>query len=676
MPLNNFEDYEVYQERKQRLADMLGKSSEVIRELNMDAFGDNLKKLSEKVETDTFKIQVLGTFKNGKSTFINSLLGQYVLPAYAVPTTAVINEVKYGEEKHAVLYFCNPLPEKLPNNIPEKVLQHMKAFNMTDIPPLEIPFEEIEDYVVIPMDCDDPSQMLLETPYEKVELFWPLNLLENGVEIVDSPGLNEHASRTKVTMDYLNKADAIIFLLNAQQLCSQGEMNFIEHNLISMGFTDPFFVINRFDCIPPRERERLMQYAHMKLDKYTTNDLYFISSYEALESKESNDVVQYEKSGVKALEERLSKFLTEQKGKVKLAQPSRELKRILNEEALYKVIPIQRNMLASSLDDIKHRYEEAQPQLEKLRAEKEQLMSKMILRIEQSKHEFRRVANRFFLNMAEMVPAWIDAYEPSQRFGLLDQLSREKAQNLVTEISGYVSSCIDGEQAKWQNEVLKPLIEERSAAIFDAMATDFTKLLNDIDRIHVEISGTGDYQPSNVPVWQRIAGIAGGLMLGDVGLAASALINGISKELAITAAFEIGAGALLGVLGLLNPFTLGAVLVGAVIINWKRGSNNAKQKIKTLVSDEMVKQISEQADTNTNALVNNITSKLESLANQISSAIDTEISEAQKQVQNIIAEMEQGQANIEKRERVIADCESNIQQLSINLDAFILELIS
>ena len=35
--------------------------------------------------------------------------------------------------------------------------------------------------------------------------------IENGVEIIDSPGLNEHATRTKVTMDYLSKADAILF---------------------------------------------------------------------------------------------------------------------------------------------------------------------------------------------------------------------------------------------------------------------------------------------------------------------------------------------------------------------------------------------------------------------------------------------------------------------------------
>ena len=77
---------------------MLMISSDVIKYLNMSNYSDSLSKLSEKVNNDTFKIQVVGTFKNGKSTFINALLGSHVLPAYSLPCTAVINEVKYGKE--------------------------------------------------------------------------------------------------------------------------------------------------------------------------------------------------------------------------------------------------------------------------------------------------------------------------------------------------------------------------------------------------------------------------------------------------------------------------------------------------------------------------------------------------------------------------------------------------
>lgn len=137
----NYNEYADFNEKKKSLAGMLEQSSAVIQDLNMNQYSDNLRMLSEKVENDTFKIQIVGTFKNGKSTFINSLLGEYVLPAYALPCTAVINEVKYGKEKRAVLYFKNPLPEKLPDSIPQKAMQHMQQHNMTNIPPLEIGYD-------------------------------------------------------------------------------------------------------------------------------------------------------------------------------------------------------------------------------------------------------------------------------------------------------------------------------------------------------------------------------------------------------------------------------------------------------------------------------------------------------------------------------------------------------
>lgn len=340
--------------QKERLGGMLSDASEVINDLNMSSASENLNKLSKKVNNDTFKIQVIGTFSNGKSTVINSLLGEEVLPAYALPTTAVINEVKYGDNKEAILYFRNPLPENLPASLSVKALEHMKKHGMKNIPPLHISYNEIEDYVVIPMG-EDPKEMLLESPYEKVELFWPLPMLKEGVEIIDSPGLNESDTRARVTMDYLSKADAILFVLAADHLCSKDEMEFVENFLNAYGFTDPFFVVNRFDLIQEREKDRVIKFAEMKLAGFTTNPIYCISAQKALDGLVKHDAGLIEESRITPFVTHLTNFLTKDKGKIKLSQPARELKRILNNEALYKVIPSQRAMLDSSLDEVRAR---------------------------------------------------------------------------------------------------------------------------------------------------------------------------------------------------------------------------------------------------------------------------------------------------------------------------------
>ena len=158
--MNNFDKYTHFKEQREKLGKMLMISSDVIKYLNMSNYSDSLSKLSEKVNNDTFKIQVVGTFKNGKSTFINALLGSHVLPAYSLPCTAVINEVKYGDEKKAVLYFKNPLPEQISQSLPSDVKSHMAKYAGQNIPPIEIDYNKIEDYVVIPIGKNATESIL------------------------------------------------------------------------------------------------------------------------------------------------------------------------------------------------------------------------------------------------------------------------------------------------------------------------------------------------------------------------------------------------------------------------------------------------------------------------------------------------------------------------------------
>lgn len=658
--------------QRERLGGMLSNASEVINDLNMSSASDNLDKLSKKVNNDTFKIQVIGTFKNGKSTFINSLLGEAVLPAYALPCTAVINEVKYGEKKEAILYFRNPLPENLPASISQKALAHIQKHNMKDVPPLHIEYNELEDYVVIPMG-EDPKEMLLESPYEKVELFWPLEMLKEGVEIIDSPGLEEDDTRTRVTMDYLTKADAILFVLTADKLCSKAELDFIENNLHEFGFTDPFFIVNRFDLIPENQREGVMRFAKMKLSEFSTNEIFYVSAQQALDGEVQGNTALYEKSQMGAFTKRLSEFLTKDKGKIKLSQPARELKRILNDEALYKVIPSQRAMLDCSLDEVRARYDAAKPRLEMLISKKEQVISKLKLKIEQSKHEFKRASNRNYLSVAEMIPGWINAFQPKNKFSLIP--TKAKATVVVSEITDFVVKKIETQQKEWKRSVLQPLVEERSQYIFESAEQDLTNLYAEIDSLNVSISGRHEVDPDTVPLWQRIAAGAGGLLLGDIGLAFSGGVNGFSKDLAKTAAFEIGAGALLYLIGALNPFTLVAVLLTAIISSWTSSSSSAMKRTKEMVSEQIVKQLTSSADENSSQMAEAICRKLDDIANSISTAIDVEIGQTEEQVQSIIAEMQRGQVCIDARKQVINSCEKKITALSTELDTFTFELI-
>lgn len=667
----NYGQYAAFKEKQMELAGMLEDSSEVIASLNMNHYRDNLKRLGEKVHNDTFKIQIVGTFSNGKSTVINSLLGEEVLPAYALPCTAVINEIKYAKEKKAILHFKNPMPEKIPTEISRKAQNHMQKYKGKPIEPMEIPYDEIEEYVVIPLG-KDAKEWELESPYEKVELFWPLPLLENHVEIIDSPGLNEAETRTKVTLDYLSKADAILMVLNAEALCARDEMEFIENNLKLQGFEDPFFLVNRFDLIRDREKQRIRDFARLKLQDYTGNEIFYISALDALDGKINGDAEKVDASGLPAFESTLSDFLTRQKGKAKLAQPAKELKRILNEEALFKIIPRQREMLGSSLDEIKGRYKKAKPRMMDLKTRKEQLSHKFEIRIEQSKSEFKRAVTQNAMALVDSVPVWIENFTPETKLGAIP--NRQKSDAAIHEITEYVSKQIETQQLEWRKNVLQPLIQERMEDIFESAEEDVSNLFSEIDEINLEVSGR-EYEGKEVPTWQRVVGVTGGVLIGDLGMAVSGGIHGLSVELAKTAAFEVGTVSALLLLGLANPITLLGVVGTAIYMNLKKGSSNALKKLKESVCSEVVNKLSDGAEERANEIAGQIQKKFTETSQQIVRAVEIELEETNNQIRGIISELEKGKQNIAAREEELGQSETKIKELSTRLDALIFKLV-
>jgi len=218
-------DYAAFQAQQSQLLGLLQRAQPVLKMLDMRVEGQTLHQLIGRVSSDRLKVIILGEFKRGKSTFINAMLGREILPAFATPCTAVINEIGWGESPKATLYFRNPVLAPLPRPLPPGVVAHIERAGGRNVPPLPVPIEALEEYVVIPDPAKDQARSVAESPYERVTLNWPLELCKNGVLIIDSPGLNEHGMRTKVTTDYLTTVDAVVFVMSCQALASQSELD-------------------------------------------------------------------------------------------------------------------------------------------------------------------------------------------------------------------------------------------------------------------------------------------------------------------------------------------------------------------------------------------------------------------------------------------------------------------
>ena len=61
-------------------------------------FLHELNSLMSDIHRDFYTVVVLGEFKRGKSTFINAILGEPLLPMDVLPETAVISAIMYDDE--------------------------------------------------------------------------------------------------------------------------------------------------------------------------------------------------------------------------------------------------------------------------------------------------------------------------------------------------------------------------------------------------------------------------------------------------------------------------------------------------------------------------------------------------------------------------------------------------
>ena len=186
----------------------------------------------------TFKMLCIGDFSSGKSTFINRfLLQEDILPAFPRPTTTRLTKVRYGESLKAQLVFQNDSVEEVSINVSERLLEAVSVGGK---------------------DIDQVRHVIVDSPS---------SILQDGIELVDAPGLNDpDGERMKLTFDYLHQADAILFFLNAQQPWTNYQKLFFEKDLLTKKDIDKLFiVVNYWDQIALSERQDVLDYIDEQL---------------------------------------------------------------------------------------------------------------------------------------------------------------------------------------------------------------------------------------------------------------------------------------------------------------------------------------------------------------------------------------------------------------------------
>ena len=148
-------------------------------------------------ENPLIDVAILGQFKAGKSSFINSLTGGLILPVGVIPVTTVITRLQYGEKERAVVtYFSGGQTE--------------------------IDLAQLEDFI---SEARNPAN---ERNVEVVDIDLPSLKPYAGLRLVDTPGLGSvFRHNTETSEEWLPQVGTAIVAISSDRPLSESDLNLI-----------------------------------------------------------------------------------------------------------------------------------------------------------------------------------------------------------------------------------------------------------------------------------------------------------------------------------------------------------------------------------------------------------------------------------------------------------------
>lgn len=252
-----------------------------------DALGLLLK--SQQVP-DTYKVAVVGRFKAGKSFLVNELLALRLSSEHTLPETAAVSTFHYGDAVQASIRFVKSdtwqqlkavyaqdersvdvqrvrswLDFSKPKKLKDKDGVSATPVPLPDLAALERRFITDNGHVVtlnLPLNANKKetkefqrqlkeytsSGSPLHCLVDAIDLKAPSEILAQGVELIDTPGLDDtQRFRVTLTEKIVENVDAVLFLTRSGGSYGQSEKEFLLSLLRKGTVRQLIVVVTQFD---------------------------------------------------------------------------------------------------------------------------------------------------------------------------------------------------------------------------------------------------------------------------------------------------------------------------------------------------------------------------------------------------------------------------------------------
>jgi GTP-binding protein EngB required for normal cell division len=231
--------------------------AELAEEFDADQVARDAQSLAERVSEGRFYVACIGQFKRGKSSVLNALVGDSVLPTGVVPVTTVPTIVRYGASAARVRFEIGGWSD--------------------------IPLKTVDEYVSEEKNPENAKHVAA------LEIFVPSPLLSTGMCFVDTPGLGSvFTGNTAATQAFIPHIDAALVVIGADPPLAGDELVLIE--TVSQHVPDLIIVLNKADRTTDAERAEAAAFAQRQIEKrlhHSVGPLFQISAAEELEHRGS-----------------------------------------------------------------------------------------------------------------------------------------------------------------------------------------------------------------------------------------------------------------------------------------------------------------------------------------------------------------------------------------------------
>lgn len=648
MAENTFGSFAGYRQMVTDVRDDLLKLQNYSESLELEQNAASIEELLEKSANDAFSVAVIGEFKRGKSTLINALLEQDVLPTDAMPATATLNRVTYSLQPFARIEYRNGSTE-------------------------DVEIGKLAEYVT---KLTEESEQRAAT-VKMATVYYPTNYCKNNVDIIDTPGLNDDSAMAEVTLSVLPQIDAALFVIMAQSPFSEYERDFLENKLMSSDLGRILFIVTGIDRLDEEDVDRVLDSIRERINRYViekakklygedspefevykqklgTPKIFGLSAKQALKGKLRGDNALLEVSRFPAFEHELERFLTEDRGAVTLQVQVNKILAAVDE--IVKNVQLQEAALSMGQQEFQEKYAAAKEKIADIRAHREEEYQKIDDSANAAWDQLHPMADSFWGELTAGALALVDA-EPVSR----EDLSKEKITATQERILKKVQKASEDQgrllTERMQVQITVALGEEtQRLAEFEG---DFFSRISDIQQSFISSGSMTDKKSltemaigagaglllgggmtGGIFLGWREGGAKGALMGGAVGLGSAAGVTLLAMALSIPVAWPVFLAAT--VVGTLtSKFALGKWFGSASADKFKEQlKQNIEEQYRAIaVENDMPKRLREQINT-----------AFDSLKQKIDRETETVLQDMENTLKNLDRENIEHQA-LERKEK-------------------------